>query len=104
MLHILSQIGQTLDGKDLLLLSITDHNTGPHLTKPAFWCDGNTHAGEVTGTECCLHMTNEIFERLDADDPAMKEMISTSTVYVLPRISADGAEYMLTTVSPWTIF
>ena len=93
----LSQIGQTLDGKDLWLLSITDHSTGSHSSKPAFWCDGNTHAGEVTGTECCLHMTNEIFERLDAGDPVMTDMIATSTVYVLPRISADGAEYMLTT-------
>ena len=42
-------------------------------------------------------MTNEIFERLDAGDPVMADMIATSTVYVLPRISADGAEYMLTT-------
>ena len=92
-----TQIGQTLDGKDLLLISITDKSTGAHDTKPAFWCDGNTHAGEVTGTECCLHMTNEIFERLDAAEPLMVEMMSNSTIYVLPRISADGAEYILTT-------
>lgn len=45
----------------------------------------------------CLHMTNEIFNRLDAEEAQMVEMIATSTVYVLPRISADGAEYILTT-------
>jgi hypothetical protein len=42
-------------------------------------------------------MTNEIFNRLDAEEAQMVEMIATSTVYVLPRISADGAEYILTT-------
>eukprot|EP01044_Picomonas_judraskeda_P018398 COSAG03_NODE_3643_length_1901_cov_1.774695_2_plen_103_part_01 len=65
----LESIGQTLDGKALLLLTITDARTGPHGSKPAFWCDGNTHASEITGTECCLHMTNQIFERLDSGDP-----------------------------------
>eukprot|EP01043_Picozoa_sp_COSAG02_P036651 COSAG02_NODE_2699_length_8207_cov_2.313518_3_plen_371_part_00 len=42
-------------------------------------------------------MTNEIFERLDAGDPVMADLMGTSTVYVLPRISADGAEYIMTT-------
>lgn len=51
----LESIGETLDGKELLLLSITDHSTGAHSSKPAFWCDGNTHAGEVTGTEWYAH-------------------------------------------------
>lgn len=93
----IESIGATLDGKQLWLLTITDHSTGTHDTKPAFWCDGNTHAGEVTGTECCLHLIHTIFSQLDSGDPSMTDMVSSSTIYVLPRISADGAEYMLTT-------
>ena len=95
----IESVGATLDGKQLWLLTITDHRTGEHGTKPAFWCDGNTHAGEVTGTQCCLHLIHTIFSRLDAGDPAMAEMIATSTVYVLPRISADGAECLLHGIS-----
>ena len=38
----IESIGETLDRKKLWLLTITDHSTGEHDTKPAFWCDGNT--------------------------------------------------------------
>jgi murein tripeptide amidase MpaA len=93
----LESIGQTLDGKDLWLLTLTDKATGPHDTKPAFWCDGNTHAGEVTGAQACLHLVHTLLEKWAAGDAWVKDVLATSTVYVLPRISADGAEYMLTT-------
>jgi hypothetical protein len=93
----IESVGATLDDKQLWLLTITDSSTGTHDSKPAFWCDGNTHAGEVTGTQCCLHLIHTIFSKLDEKDPVMTDMIASSTVYVLPRISADGAEYMLTT-------
>ena len=93
----LESVGETLDGKQLLLLTITDPSTGPHDAKPAFWCDANTHAGEVVGCQCCLHLIHTLLNGWDAGDPATKRLLATSTVYVLPRISPDGAEYMLTT-------
>lgn len=34
----LSSIGKTENGRDLWLLTLTDKSTGPHHTKPAFWC------------------------------------------------------------------
>ena len=93
----LGSLGSSSEGRALSLLSITDGQTGAPESKPAFWIDGNTHAGEVTGTECCLHLIHTIFSQLDSGDPSMTDMVSSSTIYVLPRISADGAEYMLTT-------
>ena len=33
----------------------------------------------------------------DAADPWMREVLGSSACYVLPRISPDGAEFMLTT-------
>jgi murein tripeptide amidase MpaA len=96
-LTALESIGETADGKQLLLLTLTDPSTGSHDTKPAFWCDANTHAGEVVGCQCCLHLIHTLLSGWDAGDPATKSLLGTSTVYVLPRISPDGSEYMLTT-------
>ena len=47
-------------GHPLWLLTLTDADTGSHDTKPAFWCDGNTHAGEVTGCQACLHLAHTL--------------------------------------------
>src|SRR5579885_1109236 len=46
----IESIGQSLEGRDLWVVTLTNQATGPALEKPAYWIDGNTHAGEVTGS------------------------------------------------------
>ena len=87
-------------GHPLWLLTLTDADTGSHDTKPAFWCDGNTHAGEVTGCQACLHLAHTLLSDWAEKDERTCLLMATSTVYILPRISADGAELYLTT--PYT--
>ena len=48
----LTSIGESLEGRALWLLTLTDPATGPHETKPAMWVDANTHAGEVCRPAC----------------------------------------------------
>src|SRR5688500_13352557 len=45
----LESIGQSFEGRDIWLLTITNQETGAHDEKPAMYIDGNIHAGEVTG-------------------------------------------------------
>eukprot|EP01050_Picozoa_sp_SAG11_P001301 SAG11_NODE_55_length_19449_cov_28.630135_10_plen_135_part_00 len=54
----LSSIGTTQEGRELWLMTMTDSSTGPADGKPAFWCEANTHAGEVTGTEATVSYTD----------------------------------------------
>ena len=58
--------------------------------------DGNTHAGEVTGCEACLHFLYTLLSDYAAGDPSTLEMLRTSTIYVVPKVSPDGAELYLT--------
>ena len=95
----LSSIGTSQEGRELWLMTITDSGTGPAEDKPAFWCEANTHAGEITGTEAALHLIDRLLTRHEEEDGAgpYTALFKSSTVYVLPRISVDGAELFLKT-------
>ena len=45
-LTVLHNIGKSYQGRDLLVLEITNQETGDGLSKPGFWMDGNLHAGD----------------------------------------------------------
>ncbi|MBA2692977.1 MAG: hypothetical protein H0U65_10860 [Rubrobacter sp.] len=68
---------ESYEGRDLWLAEPTNRNTAPASDKPAFRVDGNTHAGEVTGSMAALHLISTLLEE--------------QTFRVLPRISPDAA-------------
>ncbi len=95
-LFALESIGQTLEGRDIWLATVTDSSAGLANEKPAYWVDGNTHASEVTGCQACLHTLNSLLEGFSGDGEIQK-LLRDITFYVVPRISADGAEFFLKT-------
>ena len=48
--------GRSGEGREIWLAELTNARTGPASEKPAFWVDGNTHAGEVTGSMAALYL------------------------------------------------
>jgi hypothetical protein len=95
-LATLSSIGKTPQGRDLWILAITSKATGPADDKPGFWIDGNTHAGEITGTEACLKAIHHLLS-MYGDDPDVTELLDSKAVYVMPRVNPDGSEIYLNT-------
>lgn len=91
----LDVIGQTKEGRDILLLEITDTSTGDFADKPAYYVEGNIHAGEVTGSMTVMYLMDTIFSNLD--DPEIAKILKRNTFYLLPRVSPDGTEHYLTT-------
>ena len=89
-------IGQSREGRDIWLVEITNSETGPASEKPAFWVDGNTHAGEVTGSMCALYLIETLLQGYGTDD-RITRLLNEQTFYILPRLSPDGAERYLTT-------
>ena len=96
----LESIGQSLEGRDLWLVTLTNSTTGNPLAKPGYWIDGNTHAGEVTGSTACLYTIWWLLSEY-GNDPRVTDLLDHQTTYILPRLCPDGAEYYLTT--PHTI-
>lgn len=91
----LEEIGTTEEGRKIWAISVTNTKTGSFEDKPAFFVEGNIHAGEVTGCMCCMFLLDVIFTNLKNKE--IKNLLDLFTIYVIPRVSPDGSEHYLTT-------
>jgi murein tripeptide amidase MpaA len=92
----LQSLARSYHGRDVWLMTVTNRDTGHADSKPAYWMDGNTHATELAGSAACLYAL-DLVTREYGKDPDITHLLDTRTLYVLPRITPDGAEYCLTT-------
>ncbi len=87
----------TEKGRDVFAVTLSNGNPN---NKPAYYIDGNTHAGEVTGSMAAMHTIDYLLTNYGTN-PQVTTILDRFTVYVIPRISPDGAEAYLTT--PYTL-
>ncbi|MFB0518149.1 MAG: M14 family metallopeptidase, partial [Acidobacteriota bacterium] len=92
----LYSIGKSLKGKDIWLMEITNYRTGDATAKPAIYCDGNIHAGEVTGAETALHNIYFLLSQY-GEDKMVTHLVDHFTFYIVPRLNPDGSELYLGT-------
>jgi len=90
----LRAIGRSFEGRDIWLAVVTARRTGPDTDKPAFWLDGNIHAGELTASTACLYYLHRLATAY-GDDERITHLLDTRTIYICPRLNPDGAELAL---------
>lgn len=90
----LDTLAVTPEGRKVMLLEVTDLATGGFEEKPAFYTEGNIHAGEITGCMTVMYLLDVIFSNLE--DEKIKDLLAHYTIYALPRVSPDGSEFYLT--------
>jgi murein tripeptide amidase MpaA len=88
-----SSIGKSHEGRDIWLVTVTNSVTGPAEDKPALWIDGNIHAAELTASTACLYFLHQL--ATGSDNPKLRHLLDTRTVYICPRLNPDGAELAL---------
>jgi hypothetical protein len=93
----LYSIGSTLEGTPLLVLEVTNKETGHALDKPAYYYDGNIHAGELTAAEVALHFAWYLLDNYGSD-ARVTRLVDTRTLYVRPKFNPDGADVALNTL------
>ncbi|MCY3413024.1 MAG: carboxypeptidase [Candidatus Heimdallarchaeota archaeon] len=92
----LEVIGQTYEGRDIWVAKITNFmNCDSDLDKPAYYVEANIHAGEVTGSTVSLYTIYYLLSHYEKESQ-ISNLLDKFTFYVVPRISADGAERYLT--------
>lgn len=90
----LSSIGQSYEGRELWLLTVTNHNNRSHREKPGYYIDGNIHANEIQGTEISLYTAWYLAENYD-DIDFIRELLDTRVFYIVPTINPDGREHFM---------
>ena len=90
----LESIGESFEGRDIWLVTVTNLETGPALEKPAFLVEANIHAIEVTGCTAALHLIHRLIIGY-GEDAKVTRALDTRAFYVIPRLNPDGAELAL---------
>ena len=82
-------LGQTLDGRDLTLLRVTDDCSAvPSAQKRKVWLIARQHPGEAMAE----WFVQGFLERLlDAGDPVSRVLLARCVFYVVPNMNPDGA-------------
>jgi murein tripeptide amidase MpaA len=103
----LYSIGKSYKGADLMLMEVTNQDTGPAEDKPALYMDGNIHSGELTGSAVTLYMIGYLLDRY-GKDPEVTGLVDSRAFYLRPKFNPDGADLALlkdvslrSTVRPW---
>ncbi|MGI9051225.1 MAG: M14 family metallopeptidase [Ilumatobacteraceae bacterium] len=87
--------GTSHEGRDLLLVTVTDASTGDHDSKPAHWVDASIHAVELTATVAACCLLQHLVDGHANGDETVRRALATRTFYVVPRVNPDGAEWAL---------
>ena len=85
----IESIGKSVEGRDILTLTITDFSTGKDTEKPAMWIDGNIHSNEVQGGEFSLYVAWYLTE-MHVDNQFIKQLLKDKTFYITPTINPDA--------------
>ncbi|MBW8189605.1 hypothetical protein K0504_01040 [Neiella marina] len=77
-------LGQTVDGRDMDMLTIGDEREG----KLKYWVIARQHPGETMAE---WWMEGFISRVLDKSDPIGREMLERATFYIVPNMNPDGS-------------
>ena len=86
----LHAVGQSLEGREIWQITITNKQTGKHTDKPAMFIEGGRHAGEISGIEATLYFIDHVLTNYGSD-AAITALVDTKTLYAKPHNNPDGA-------------
>jgi len=87
-------IGNSPEGREILLVEVTNTRTGPADEKPGYLLHGNLHACELSGSTCALAFVHHLLANAESD-AEIAGLLDRIAFHVVPRACPDGAEEVL---------
>jgi hypothetical protein len=98
----LYDIGDTLEGRDILAIRMTQGARGlPEGKRPAVLYQGTTHAREWISTEVAMRLLKWYVAERRAGNPDIKSLLETTELWFVPVVNPDGYEYTFTDERLW---
>ncbi len=92
-------IGVSWEQRPLYAVTVCDPEKDPS-QQPGLLIQGTIHAREWIGIELLSYFLQYVTSRLDFD-PKIRELLQTTTLYVIPCVNPDGFEYSRKHYSFW---
>jgi len=86
----LSVIGQTVQGRDMMVLKISDNVETHEAGEPQFKYVGNIHGDEVVSRELLLRFAHYLLSGYENGVEEIRQLISSTEIFILPTINPDG--------------
>ena len=90
----LSSLGKSQGGRDLILMTINNPETGPEMGKPAMYVEANVHGNEIQGAEVSLYTIWYLMENYGRIDQITR-LVNQRVFYIVPTVNPDGRDYFL---------
>jgi len=87
-------LGQSNEGRDIWVVTLTNFETGIDTEKPAFWVDANIHATEVAPSSAALYLIDKLLKGYGQDEK-ITYALDSRVLYIVPRLNPDGGEWAL---------
>eukprot|EP01089_Gocevia_fonbrunei_P012604 TRINITY_DN3025_c0_g1_i1.p1 TRINITY_DN3025_c0_g1~~TRINITY_DN3025_c0_g1_i1.p1 ORF type:complete len:457 (+),score=79.41 TRINITY_DN3025_c0_g1_i1:49-1419(+) len=87
----LFSIGKTIQKRELYVIRISDNPTTNEEDEPEFKYVGNMHGDEVVGREMLIRLISHLCTSYSTD-PAIKKLIDSTDIYIMPSMNPDGFE------------
>jgi hypothetical protein len=84
-----TSIGKSVQGRDIILATIFNPETGPETRKAAMYIEANVHGNEVQGAEVCLYTAWYLLENY-GKIPRVTDLVDTRVFYIVPTVNPDG--------------
>lgn len=91
----LESMGDSHEGREMWVLTISNLKNKSTDEKPGYWIDGNIHSNEVQGTEIALYTAWYLTEMYHSNE-FIRELLDDKVFYIAPTINPDARDnYML---------
>jgi len=87
-------LGKSYAGRDMMLMTINNPDTGEELEKAAMYIEANVHGNEIQGSEVCLYTIWYLMEQYGKNDKITK-LVDERVFYILPTVNPDGRQYFM---------
>ncbi|XP_034556524.1 carboxypeptidase D isoform X1 [Notolabrus celidotus] len=87
----LSSIGQSLEGRELWVMRITQDPNTDAPWKPKFKYVGNMHGDETVSRQVLVYLVEYLLTTY-GEDPRITELVNNTDIYIMPSMNPDGFE------------
>lgn len=89
-----SSLGESHGGREIMLMTINNPDTGPELSKSAMYIEANVHGNEIQGSEVSLYTIWYLMEHYGRNEMVTR-LVDERVFYIAPSVNPDGRQHFM---------